>query len=285
LFAALQQSGIRPKKGKVLWYTENDPYTPDLVIGNVIVEVDGRIHELSGHKTLDRIRQRALQNMGYHVYRVKNERILNPKERGKVVEEIIQTYYEQEGIMTKKKIQLIEPPEFRTYVPKSLGFFIAENKARMHPDNWSPAHFKQVFEGTSYDPTDYGIMQTVILQLFGHYLTKGVKLLAGMFGKNAEVYFRNVFLIVTANFFKNLVFYGGPQVNHGFVSINDSATLDSHIDDFNRNFARFGITVERKDIAIECEERLKRLDSGTVKNYSWVYNWVKGMASEPKRKK
>ena len=200
--------------------------------------------------------------------------------------------------MTKKKIQLIEPPEFRIHVPKSLGFFIAEHKASMHPDNWRPTLFKQVFEGTSYGPIDYGIMQSVILQLFGHYLVKrpqdgsidfedyarlyekGVKLMSTMFCTNVELYFRNVFLIVTANFFKNLVFYGGPQVNHGFVSINDGAALDSYIDDFNRNFVRFGISVERKDIAIECEERLKKLDSGTAQKYAWVNDWLKAVASK-----
>jgi hypothetical protein len=39
-------------------------HTPDFIIGNrLIVEVDGRIHDLEYHKTPDRIRQRALENM------------------------------------------------------------------------------------------------------------------------------------------------------------------------------------------------------------------------------
>ena len=51
-------------------------YTPDFIIGNrLIVEVDGGIHDLDYRKTPDRIRQRALKNMGYSVYRVRNKQV------------------------------------------------------------------------------------------------------------------------------------------------------------------------------------------------------------------
>ncbi|HEU4481562.1 MAG TPA: DUF559 domain-containing protein [Nitrososphaeraceae archaeon] len=61
---------------KVIWYTSCDCFTPDLIIGkNLIIEVDGKIHDKEHRKTLDRIRQRALENMGYTVHRVKNEKI------------------------------------------------------------------------------------------------------------------------------------------------------------------------------------------------------------------
>jgi len=51
-------------------------YTPDFIIGNrLIVEVDGGIHDLDYHKTPDIIRQRALENMGYSVYRVRNKEV------------------------------------------------------------------------------------------------------------------------------------------------------------------------------------------------------------------
>ena len=51
-------------------------YTPDFVIGNrLIVEVDGGIHDRDYRKTPDRIRQRALENMGYSVYRVRNKEV------------------------------------------------------------------------------------------------------------------------------------------------------------------------------------------------------------------
>ena len=51
-------------------------YTPDFIIGNrLIVEVDGGIHDLEYRKTPDRIRQRALENMGYSVCRVRNKEV------------------------------------------------------------------------------------------------------------------------------------------------------------------------------------------------------------------
>jgi very-short-patch-repair endonuclease len=37
--------------------------------------VDGKIHDKEFLKTPDRIRQRALQNMGFEVHRVRNEQI------------------------------------------------------------------------------------------------------------------------------------------------------------------------------------------------------------------
>jgi very-short-patch-repair endonuclease len=43
-----------------------------LIIGkNLIIVVDGKVHDKEHKKTLDRIRQRALENMGYTVQRVK----------------------------------------------------------------------------------------------------------------------------------------------------------------------------------------------------------------------
>ena len=51
-------------------------YTPDFIIGNrLIVEVDGGVHDLDYRRTPDRIRQRALENMGYNVYRVRNKQV------------------------------------------------------------------------------------------------------------------------------------------------------------------------------------------------------------------
>jgi very-short-patch-repair endonuclease len=45
-----------------------------LLIGKkLIVEVDGKVHDKDFQKTPDRIRQRALEKMGYDVLRVKNE--------------------------------------------------------------------------------------------------------------------------------------------------------------------------------------------------------------------
>jgi very-short-patch-repair endonuclease len=49
-----------------------------LIIGkNLIIEVDGKVHDKEHRKTLYRIRQRALGNMGYTVHKVRNEAIHN----------------------------------------------------------------------------------------------------------------------------------------------------------------------------------------------------------------
>src|SRR5690349_13433274 len=59
-----------------IWYTSCDFYTPDLVVNNkIIIEVDGPLHEGLKIKKNDRIRQRALENTGYVVYRFKNREI------------------------------------------------------------------------------------------------------------------------------------------------------------------------------------------------------------------
>jgi very-short-patch-repair endonuclease len=42
-----------------------------------IIEVDGKIHDKEFLKTPDRIRQRALENMSYEAYRVRNDQVQN----------------------------------------------------------------------------------------------------------------------------------------------------------------------------------------------------------------
>jgi very-short-patch-repair endonuclease len=87
----LRRRSIPYKSGPVIWFTRADYYTPDLVLGNkLIVEVDGSIHDLEARKTPDRIRHRALENLGYFIIRVRNERIRTDVDA--VVEEIIQRY-------------------------------------------------------------------------------------------------------------------------------------------------------------------------------------------------
>ena len=72
----LRSRKIPFKTDQVIWYTSCDCFTPDLIIGrSLIIEVDGKVHDKDHRKTLDRIRQRALENMGYTVHRVKNEAI------------------------------------------------------------------------------------------------------------------------------------------------------------------------------------------------------------------
>jgi very-short-patch-repair endonuclease len=93
LRSILRSKKIAFKDSQVIWYTGCDRYTPDLLIGKrLIVEVDGKVHDKDFQKTPDRIRQRALENMGYDVLRVRNVEIQNTPYA--VAEIIIQRYFE-----------------------------------------------------------------------------------------------------------------------------------------------------------------------------------------------
>src|SRR5919204_6228661 len=83
LAKALYSMGIEITLEPEIWYTSCNFYTPDILLSNefIIIEVDGPIHEkvLQIQKN-DRIRQRALENSGYYVYRVKNKEIIDSLE-------------------------------------------------------------------------------------------------------------------------------------------------------------------------------------------------------------
>jgi hypothetical protein len=89
----LRSKKIPIKEGQVIWYTSCDQYTPDLIVGKkLIIEVDGKVHDQTFRIAPDRIRQRALENMGYFVYRVRNDEIYNSPNL--VAEQIIEKYFE-----------------------------------------------------------------------------------------------------------------------------------------------------------------------------------------------
>ena len=89
----LRSKKIPIKEGQAIWYTSCDQYTPDLIVGKrLIIEVDGKIHDQTFRIAPDRIRQRALENMGYVVYRVRNDEIY--KSPNLIAEQIIEKYFE-----------------------------------------------------------------------------------------------------------------------------------------------------------------------------------------------
>jgi very-short-patch-repair endonuclease len=119
LRSILNSKNLLFKPGQVIWYTNCDKYTPDLIIGKkLIIEVDGKIHDANFKKTPDRIRQRALENMGFHVLRIKNEMIQSHPEI--VAEEIIQKYYEIVDFDNNSKkplVTAIKEPEESKEIP------------------------------------------------------------------------------------------------------------------------------------------------------------------------
>ena len=87
----------------------------------MIVEVDGKVHDADFIKTPDRIRQRTLENMGFYVFRVKNEKIQSHPEI--VAEEIIQKYYEIVDFDNNSKkpiVTAINKPEESKEIPINI---------------------------------------------------------------------------------------------------------------------------------------------------------------------
>jgi very-short-patch-repair endonuclease len=173
------------KDNQVIWYTGCDKYTPDLRIGKkLIVEVDGKVHDKDFQKTSDRIRQRALENMGYDILRVKNVEVQNIPDA--VAERIIQRYFEIVDDMQDRrrdtKITELERPMHYEPIPKeitsdnlhlwalSFNNELTINDAAVQ----SVDHFKQSL--TQLHPklvTNQCAMEKFILLLLGLNLYKG----------------------------------------------------------------------------------------------------------------
>jgi very-short-patch-repair endonuclease len=303
---------IKYIRNSEVWLSACIWYTPDFIIGHrLIVEVDGGVHEFEYRKTPDRIRQRALENMGYYVYRVKNEEIKNSPRY--IAEKIIELYYkvlerekESENSNKKPKIQKINKPNYKS-LPDDLQqlitpWAIAFDSQLRSSGNWTTSYFKDTL--SNYDQrlvTNQCAMERLILQLLGLNLrkrddgtidfeyhsmlfSKAMEIISNLFGSNiASRYLQNSFNITAPNFIKNLVFEGGPKINPRIVSITDSTNLDSHIENFNQNFSKLGITVEKFDVMIECTKELEKKTKGDNDNknmnnkrkfdYQWLIKW------------
>jgi very-short-patch-repair endonuclease len=284
------------KDSQIIWYTACDRYTPDLLIGKkLIVEVDGKVHDKDFQKTPDRIRQRALENMGYNVLRVKNEEIQNTPDF--VAERITQKYIEVieeedssgNGTRTKSiKITELEKPLHYEPIPRE----ITNDKLRLwalsfnqglttnKESPWPVDYYKQSL--TQLHPklvTNQCAMERFILLLVGlnlhkkddgnldfeytlSFLKKCIEILRELFSREAsmvDVHIKNMYNISAPGFFKNLIFNGGPNINPGIVSIENEDSLNYHIDAFNTIFSELGITIGRQDIKSECAATLAKL--------------------------
>jgi very-short-patch-repair endonuclease len=304
---------IKYIRNSEVWLSACILYTPDFIIGHrLIVEVDGGVHEFEYRKTPDRIRQRALENMGYYVYRVKNEEIKNSPRY--ITEKIIELYYKilerenESGTSNKKpKIQKINKPNYKP-LPDDLQqlitpWAIAFNSQLRSSGNWTTRYFKDTL--SNYDKrlvNNQCAMERLILQLLGLNLrkrddgtidfeyhsmlfSKAMKIISDLFGSNiSSTHLQNSFNITAPNFIKNLVFEGGPKINPRIVSIDDSTNLESHIENFNQNFSKLGITVEKFDVMVECTKELEKkkkrdydiqdMDNKTRNfDYQWLIKW------------
>jgi hypothetical protein len=140
--------------------------------------------------------------------------------------------------------------------------------------------------------------ERLILQLIGLNLRKGqgniidfehhsnlfrtaMRILSEIFGTNIfGRYLQNLFNITATNIIKNLVFQGGPKINAGIISIDNSSTLELCIEKFNQSFSKLGITVEKRDVKIECVKELRRrakndkdIQATNNKDLGWLAKW------------
>ena len=282
---------------RVIWYTSCDYFTPDLIIGkNLIIEVDGKVHDIEHRKTLDRIRQRALENMGYTVHRVKNEEIRDKP--NDVANEINEIYTILSDTKDKKTITITElkKPLYIEPIPKVIQLNL-ESWARslneeLNNEIWSVDFFRKSLSRFHYELVkNQCAIERLILLLHGlnlrktqdgskldfeyslNFFKKSLNLLEEIFPENgnmAAIHLKNMFNETSPGFFKNLIFRGGPNINPGIISIKNKDSLNYHIYSFNKNFAELGITVEYSDIIQECKATLRKLNEQEKIDFTWL---------------
>jgi very-short-patch-repair endonuclease len=302
LRSILSSKKISFKDSQVIWYTGCDAYTPDLIIGNkLIVEVDGKIHDKEYRKTPDRIRHRALENMGYDVLRVRNEEIQAIPDV--VAERIIQRYFEVADNDDRRPTKITKLNKLADYdpIPKEVNFKLQlwavlfnkelnngiwssvdnfkESLMRLHPklvtNQCAMEKFILLLLGLTLSKRDDGSLDFEYSLTF---LKRSIDILRGLFGEEegdmAAIHLKNMYNITAPGFFKNLIFNGGPNINPGVVSIKDEAALNCHIFNFNKSFSSMGITVEQREIRSECAARLKKFGKDEISKYDWLIEWM-----------
>ena len=190
-------SGITYIRNPEVWLSACIWYTPDFIVGHrLVVEVDGGVHNLEYRKTPDRIRQRALENMGYHVYRVRNEEVKSSPKH--VAEKIIESYYDivekeddnnngnnnnNKKRITQYKIQkIIKKPNYnplpedleQLLTPMAMTFNLQQQQFNNSKENnWTTDYFKESL--SQYDQrivSNQCAMERFMLQLLGLNLCK-----------------------------------------------------------------------------------------------------------------
>jgi very-short-patch-repair endonuclease len=286
LARALYSKGIKIRLEPEIWYTSCNFYTPDILVKkDLIVEVDGPYHEEPKIKKNDRIRQRALENSGYLVYRFKNEEIVSSLDY--VVDKIKSILNEfDHNSDTKAASRLIEinVPETQrmSNVPENLikAYSIALNSTlEGKMERWNINYFKEFF--SQYNPTPIGnrcAMERILFILLGlnlrlqketidfeHYFMlfdNSIGIMKGLFGDTAEIELKNAYNITATNFMKNLIFYGKPLIaRKRIVLIKDYESIIFHIHEFKKHFYRFGIYVEESEVKVECLGELEKIEN------------------------
>jgi very-short-patch-repair endonuclease len=291
----LAKNNIPHKSQPVIWYTRANYYTPDFLIGQkLIVEVDGKIHSMKFRMTPDRIRQRALKNLGYYVMRIRNDRIRRNAEE--VVEEIIQRYYETIDLQRgNPKVEIVRHDTYDAipnHIQDNISQWAIAFNQSLKEDSWTDDYFK--LHLPDYDSVlleNQSALERFMLLLLGLNLKIGedgfldFEHSAGIFGKSihivrnifgdqgetAGIHLKNMFNVSAPGFFKNLVFFGGPNINPGIVSIDSLKSLKAHINEFNRHFSRYQVSVEEVEVKDECLYAFNNMK--TNNKFQWITEW------------
>lgn len=295
LASRLAANNIPYKSQPVIWYTRANYYTPDFIIGQkLIVEVDGKIHSMKHRMTPDRIRQRALKNLGYYVMRVSNDTIrINVKT---VVKEIIQQYYETVDLQqSNPKVEIVKHDTYDSipkYVQDKISQWAVEFNRSLKEELWTADYFK--LHLPDYDSIlvqNQSALERFMLLLLGLNLKtgddgaldfeysaqvfgKGIEIIREIFGEQgatASIHLKNMFNVSAPGFFKNLVFSGGPNINPGIVSINNLNLLKRQISEFNRHFSSYQVSVEEDEVRDECLYAFKNIETNA--NFQWMAEW------------
>jgi hypothetical protein len=300
LIDILHKRKVPVSRGRIIWYTTSEKYSPDLLIGNdMIVEVEGSVHDHPRMKTKDRIRRRALEAMGYKFLIIKNWEIKYPDT---VAEKIIQYYYET--IEFDKQIKVIQiMPKSQKRVPIDLLKKIEEIAKKINPflihEAWTPTLFiGRINQIDSRIQENQGFMDKLMLLCFGlnlrlvqnhgeiskldfcyslSFFERSLSIMTYLYGEGGTVGMKNLLNISAPNFFKNIVFLGGPKINPGIIRIPSAKSLKLHIVDFNVNFKKVGIVVEEDDVILECCEALKNKPEGSLSNQ---LVWIKELCMQ-----
>lgn len=295
LASRLTANNIPYKSQPVIWYTRANYYTPDFVIGQkLIVEVDGKIHSMKHRMTPDRIRQRALKNLGYYVIRVSNDTIrINVKT---VVKEIIHQFYETVDLQeSNPKVEIVRHDTYDSipkYVQDKISQWAIEFNRSLKEELWTADYFRLhlpeydsvlvrnqsalerfmlLLLGLNLKTGDYGALDfKYSAQVFG----KGIEIIREIFGEQgatASIHLKNMFNVSAPGFFKNLVFYGGPNINPGIVSINNLNLLKRQISEFNKHFSSYQVSVEEDEVRDECLYAFNNIETNV--NFQWIAEW------------
>ena len=285
-----------------IWYSSCTFYTPDFLIeGRLIVEIDGQHHYTDPHQVLkDRIRQRAIQNSGYPVYRFTNKEV--EKSLKNTVNKIL--YLLTKFRVTRNQASIIEVDVPKEHRLSNVDYDILEEwvrdlYTRTLADGWTTSLFKNFFSTLTPTPAcNRCAMQTIMLRLLGlnfraskdgsadfqNYailFEKATTILREFFGEIATVELRNEFNITATNFLKNLVYYGKPGIlPYRAIQVKNYDDVHGLVKSFNSNFSKFGIAVVEDDLKIECLHEKKRIaekkkirDNTDKGKFDWIGIW------------